>query len=363
FIASIVIMSSLTDWYSTKRIFLLSCIMTAVSSILFALFARDYLSAIIFRFLIGFSIGGTYPPGLKLIAEQLPDELKGRSMGIFIAAGSISHAISLSLTGFISYYSDVYTAFFVVALFPVIGVLLGLIALRKIKEIVSKRSPGEFKKEVLKNKPAMLMITGYSAHVWELEGMRAWTPAFLTACIVYAGWELDSAVKLSSNISSLFFIIGVFSAIIGGYLSDIIGRTKVILIMSIISIISSFIFGWLLDTYLWLVILVGFVYGFSIIADSPAYSTGLAELVAPSHLGTTLAFRSFLGFGAGALVPTAFGYILDLSNEGYSKANVAYLTNWGWAYTILGIGAIVGPIVILTLRAMPDSRRMAKGKR
>lgn len=363
FIASLVLMSSLTDWYSTKKIFVLACIMMAVSTMLFALFARDYLSAVILRFLIGFSNGGTYPPGLKLIAENMPDELKGRSMGIFIAAGSVSHAISLSLTGFIAYYSGVYTAFFVVALFPIAGIFVALLTVRKIKDSNIKPSQREFKKEVLKNKPAMMMITGYTAHVWELEGMRAWTPAFVTACIVYAGWNLDSAVRLSGNISSFFLLMGVFSTIIAGYLSDIIGRTRVILIMSIASILCSFIFGWLITTYLWLVILIGLIYGFSIIADSPVYSTGLAELVSPSYLGTTLALRSFIGFGAGAIVPTVFGYVLDLSNKGYTKANVAYLTNWGWAYTILGVGAIIGPLVILKLRAMPESRRMARGQK
>jgi len=38
-----------------------------------------------------------------------------------------------------------------------------------------------FTREVLGNRPAMLLIWGYTCHNWELLGMWSWTPAFLAS--------------------------------------------------------------------------------------------------------------------------------------------------------------------------------------
>jgi MFS family permease len=109
--------------------------------------------------------------------------------------------------------------------------------------------------------------------------------------------------------------------------------------------------------------IVGLAYGFAVIAESPVYSSGLSELVSPNFLGTALALRSLIGFGIGAAAPTAFGLVLDLTNLGETQRVLGYLPNWGWAFSMLGIVALAGPWAMLKLRSMPESRRMAGGKK
>jgi MFS family permease len=58
--------------------------------------------------------------------------------------------------------------------------------------------------------------------------------------------------------------------------------------------------------------------------------------VKPAYLGSALAVRSLLGFGAGAIAPLAFGAILDATNPPQTTA-----TEWGWAFVALGIGGLV----------------------
>jgi hypothetical protein len=36
---------------------------------------------------------------------------------------------------------------------------------------------------------------------------------------------------------------------------------------------------------------------------------------------------------------------------------------WGLAWTVLGIGATLGPLMTFVLRATPESQKMAGGKR
>jgi MFS family permease len=362
FLISLVGLSVLTDWISTKKVYLSSAVAFAASSLLFALFARSYASALLLRFLMGVAVGGTYAPALKLISETFSSTLRGRAMGFFIAAGSLGHAASLAVTGWIAATYDWQTAFIVTSSIPVLGAVIPFAVLVGMEERTPQPQVKALKKEVLANRPAMLMIGGYSAHTWELEAQRAWTPAFLIACVLASGATKDSAVRFGAAFSSAMYIMGVFSTTIAGYLSDRWGRTAVIIVMMSISIACSFTFGWMIGGPMLLVMAVGLCYGFSVIAESPVFSSGLTEVVSPDYLGTAYGLRALIGFGAGAISPTIFGLILDVTNAGQTDA-AGYIPHWGWAFSMLGFVALSGPWLMFKLRAMPESLKMAGGKR
>jgi hypothetical protein len=103
-----------------------------------------------------------------------------------------------------------------------------------------------------------------------------------------------------------------------------------------ISAACSFAFGWLIDSPLAVVAVVGAVYAFTALGDSPVLSTALTERVSASYLGAALAFRSLLGFGAGAIAPLVFGAILDATNAPGTTP-----TAWGWAFCALGVGGAI----------------------
>ncbi|HEY5974306.1 MAG TPA: MFS transporter, partial [Geobacteraceae bacterium] len=95
YIASGVVLSTLADRLNVKRIFIISAIWSGTANLLFALFAHDYLSAMLLRALTGIGMGGTYMPGLKLVAERFPSQQRGRAVGIYV--GSLVLGASLSL--------------------------------------------------------------------------------------------------------------------------------------------------------------------------------------------------------------------------------------------------------------------------
>ncbi len=78
---------------------------------------------------------------------------------------------------------------------------------------------------------------------------------------------------------------------------------------------------------------------------------------------TALVLRSLIGFGVGAVAPTAFGLVLDITNPGEIQRTLGYLPNWGWAFSMLGLVALIGPWAMMKLRSMPESRMMAGGKK
>lgn len=360
---SLVGLSFLTDWVSTKKVFIVSCIAYAISSLLFALFAQSYVSAFILRGVMGVALGGTYTPGLKLIAEAFSSSLRGRAMGFFIGSSSLGSAGSLAATGWIAAGFGWRTAFFVTALGPILGALLALWWGRKIETLNPIRTERALRKELVPNPSARLLIVGYSAHCWELDGMRAWIPAFLVACFFAAGWGKDPALEMGSSLSSLIFMVGVLSTGMAGYLSDRFGRTTVILIIMGSSIACSFSIGWMIGGPLFWIGMVALCYGFFVIAESPVFSSALSEVVQPHTLGSALGMRALVGSSVGAVAPTVFGAILDWTNPSPAGTGLGAISHWGWAFSALGLGALIGPWAMIKLRSLPESVKMAGGKK
>jgi MFS family permease len=244
----------------------------------------------------------------------------------------------------------------------VVGGAIAWLALRSTPNVITARAHGQrFTSAVLKNRPAMLVISGYTWHSWELLGMWAWTPAFLAACFVTAGSELTRGAGLGAYMTSLLHFTGLAASLVAGLLADRFGRTPVILAMAAVSAACSFVFGWLIGTSLAVVVGVGLLYSFAGLGDSPVYSTAITEVVAPAYRGAALALRSLLGYGAGAVAPLLFGAILDWYGIDHAGA-------WGWAFVSLGlagVGAVVSAVLLYNtpeagvLRQPHTSRSMA----
>ena len=188
---------------------------------------------------------------------------------------------------------------------------------------------------VWRNRPGMLSIWGYSFHNWELLGLWAWLPAFLTAALLVHGANRQGAATLALWFAALSYVANIAGSIVGGTMADRWGRTHTILTWSCVSLALSFSIGWLISLPLGALVALACLYNFAGIADSSTHSTVLAESVPQHHLGVAYAIRSVVGFGAGVVSPVAFGWALDLAGEG---------DGWGLAWSTLGLGAALGPI-------------------
>lgn len=333
---SLFVVSSLADRIGARFLFIASGISGAVCTTAFALFARGYLSALLLYTLTGLALGGSYTTGLILISEHYPPHRRGLATGFFIASTSLAFVLSLSVSGFTISLGGYTLSFFVTALATVAGAALFWITLAGTKEIIEVREKHQsFRKEVLANKRAMLFMGAYTAHCWELFGMWAWAPAFMTACLIHRGAEGVSAAGMGAYITAGFHLSGLVASFSMGSLSDRLGRARVILFLAGISTLCSFVFGWTIGLPFFLIVAIGIVYNFTSLGDSPVLSVGLTEVVTPSYLGAAFGLRSLLGFGAGAVAPFVFGLILDWTNP--QGAGRTYYATWGWAFVSLGL--------------------------
>jgi MFS family permease len=333
---SLLVFSALADRVGAKRVFLLSNFFTVIASLLFTAFARGYNSGLILYSLIGLSIGGVYTPGLMMVAERYPSKTRGMAVGSFIASTSLGYALSLGISGAALPWGGYRMSFLLTCLGPLVGFFLALATLGSTPNRVFPRGQEQrFSTEVLRNTAAMLFIGAYALHCWELLGMWAWTPAFLSACLTAHNSELQKAVGSGAYIVALFHLTGMGASLSMGTLSDKLGRPLLILLVSSISSACSFVIGWLIGFPVGLIVLIGMIYAFSALGDSPILSAGITESVEPPYLGTAFALRGALGFGAGAISPFLFGAVLDYANPTVSDT-VTYST-WGWSFSVLGL--------------------------
>jgi MFS family permease len=351
YLTSLFIVGFIADHFGAKRAYLTTGVAACASPWAFVLFADGFWSALWLHALTGLCQGGTYTPALALINEHVERGRRGRAMGYFIAGSSAGYAICLGVAGLALKFTDWRGALAAVAMLPIVSWIMGVYVLRTTANLVHPRPAGEpllaSIPAVWRNRRAMLSIWGYTAHNWELLGLWAWLPAFLTAALLLRGVETGEAASVALAFSALTYVANIGGSIVGGTMADRWGRTQTILLWSCVSLGLSFSIGWLIAVPLALLVALACLYNFAGIADSSTHSTVLAESVPPHYLGVAYAVRSVVGFGAGVVSPVAFGWALDLAGGGKAATDVFA---WGIAWATLGLGAILGPVATWRLR-------------
>ena len=344
YLTSLFIVGFIADHFGAKRAYIATGVAACTSPWVFVLFADGFWSAFWLHALTGLCQGGTYTPALALINDNVERSRRGRAMGYFIAGSSAGYALCLGVAGLALRSTDWRGALAVVACLPVASWITGILVLKNTPNRVHSRPAGESLiaslPAVLRNRKGMLSIWGYTFHNWELLGLWAWLPAFLTAALLYQGNSPEGAAALALMLAGLTYVANIAGSIVGGTMADRWGRTQTILLWSCVSLALSFSIGWLIAAPIVLLVALACLYNFAGIADSSTHSTVLAESVPPHYLGVAYAVRSVVGFGAGVVSPVVFGWALDLFG---GKTNTQPLA-WGVAWATLGLGGLLGPL-------------------
>ena len=351
YLTSLFIVGFVADHYGAKRAYITTGIAACASPWAFVLFADGFWSAFWLHALTGLCQGGSYTPALALINDHVERTQRGRAMGFLIAGSSAGYAICLGVAGLALHFTGWRGALAIVAFLPVLSWVSAVVVLRETPNRVHARPAGESLlgslPAVWSNRKGMLSIWGYTCHNWELLGIWAWLPAFLTAALLLHGASSGNAATLALTFSAFTYVANIAGSILGGTMADRWGRTQTILLWSCVSLALSFSIGWLIAAPVALLVTLACVYNLAAIADSSTHSTVLAESVPPHYLGVAYAVRSVVGFGAGVVSPFVFGWALDAT--GGSKSSTDALA-WGIAWSTLGLGALLGPAATWKLR-------------
>jgi MFS family permease len=333
------------DHVGAKRMVTVSAVAAAAASAAFGFLAHDWGSAMIFYSVVGLTQGGIYTPLVMLLSDEVEPASRGKAMGWLIASTSAGYCASLGAAALGIALGGWQAAFVLSGLLPAIGALVLLASIAPFANRVHARpAQVRLRDELVHNRESRLLIAGYTGHSWELLGMWAWVPSFLAAGFALKGAAVSGAAISGAGLSALLHAVGAVAAFTMGRLSDRSGRRPVLVVLAGAGAAASFIVGWLVYAPSMILIPLVLAYAFVAIGDSPVLTTAISEAVRPGYLGAVLAWRGFAGFGAGAVAPLAFGFVLD------QTLMQGPVVSWGLAFAMLGLGGLAALACALALR-------------
>jgi MFS family permease len=283
--------------------------------------------AVPLRFLTGFFLAGVYPPALKLMSTWFK-EGRGTALGILVGALTVGSATPHLVNGVGGL--DWQTVIVATSALTLAG---GLLAFLVVREGPHRFPAAVFDPHkarlVFANRGVRLASLGYFGHMWELYAMWAWFVVFFSATV-----ESGSAAAYAA-----FAVIGIggLGCWAGGILGDRIGRPETTAGMMVVSGTCALVIGLVTGAPGWVVLLVGLVWGFAVVADSAQFSTLVTERADQAYVGTALTMQLAVGF----TLTVATIWLVPVFEDA---------VGWRWAFAFLVPGPALGVLAMLRLR-------------
>ena len=341
------ILSPLADKIDPRRVWLGSTLLMALSSFGFALFAKGFWSALLFRGITGLGLAGVYMPGLKILSDRLEGHAQARATVLYTASFIVGFAGSFAMTGEVAAAMGWQWPFIIAGGALLVAMLLVLVIppaeahhLREEDTHILEFRP------TLRARPAMAFITAYGAHCWEAFTTGSWAVAFLTFHLAAFEPNLNPAFD-PIWVATVMGLVGFPSSIVGNELCLRFGRRRVIFWVSALSAITCGIMGFLVGMSYWFLVAMAAVSVIFISLDSGAIAAGMVQRAPRGYSAATMAIHSMAGFGAGLVGPFVFGTLLDLVGDSTTLG-------WGLAYVSVGLAGFGAPAAMRFIGVADD---------
>ncbi len=321
---------TISDRFSPSLVFFISSILAGLFNLGITANNIDATEILLFRFLTGFFLAGIYPVGMKIASDYYQTGL-GKSLGFLVGALVVGTAFPHLLKNYIIGFSWKYVLYSTTIL-SIVGGLIVLLFVpngpyRKLGQKIKLTAfISGFKKQNFR-----CVSFGYFGHMWELYTFWAFVPIMLVS-------YNNHYPEINLNVSLLSFLIiasGGLACGFSGILSERFGVKKIAsisLFISCLCCVTSPLFLFSNSPFLFISFL--FIWGLSVIADSPLFSTLVAQNAPEESRGTSLTIVNCIGFSITIISIQFINLLSDKINEQY-------------IYMLLAIGPMLGLIALL----------------
>jgi MFS family permease len=321
---------TIADRFSPSWVVFTSSLAAAVCNLGMVVDGGNATSLLLFRFATGFFLAGIYPVGMKIASDHYKAGL-GKSLGFLVGAlvlgTALPHLIK-SMTLQLPWKNVVFAT-------SALSVLGGVTMIWLVPDGPYRRLGLQVRLTAFAkgfaNKNFRAASFGYFGHMWELYTFWAFVPVMLATYQSY-----NPAVTL--NVSLLSFCIigsGGLACVASGFLSQVFGAKKIAAIALFLSgacCILSPLF--LLNSSAAVFIAFLFCWGLAVIADSPLFSTLVAQNAPEESRGSSLTIVNCIGFTITIVSIQLLNVLLKHNDQRYT-------------YMVLAIGPALGLFALL----------------
>jgi MFS family permease len=334
---------NLADLVRPRRLMLLGALCAALVNAALVL-CDGPASALPVRFLTGASLAFVYPPGLKAMATWFRRG-RGVALGTLVGGLTLGSAMPHLLNGLggLDWGRVILGT-------SVLTVLGGFLA-----EFGTADGPFPFPRAVFN--PGQILVSfakrgvrlatlGYFAHMWELYAMWTWFAAFLADVLRTHGvlrFQRDASFGAFAVIGA-----GAFGCWAGGQLGDRWGRTRTAALAMAVSGACALVIGWA-ALPVSVVLVLGAIWGISVVADSAQFSAMVTELGDQAYVGTALTVQLAVGFTLTVITI----WLVPVMRDRFG---------WHAALGMLAVGPVLGVASMLRLKNLPEAAQIASGR-
>ena len=329
---------SIADRFSPSKVFFCCAVLGALFNLGVIWEGNGLASILSFRFFTGFFLAGIYPVGMKIAADYYEKGL-GKSLGYLVGAlvvGTAFPHLLKEMTHALSWKTVLMATSFLAVLGG--ALMVGLVPDGPFRKPSQKIHLSAFL-NVFQNKPFRSAAFGYFGHMWELYTFWAFVPIMLqTYELIHPATTFNIPL-----LSFLIIAIGGLACVLGGYVSQSAGTKRVAFMALLLScaccLISPLLFAQESE-----VVFVAFLifWGMVVIADSPLFSTLVAQNASAEIKGTALTIVNCIGFAITIIS-------IQLLNE------MRIWTSSNTVYMILALGPVLGIIALASKNKAPKS--------
>ncbi|MES2377588.1 MAG: MFS transporter [Bacteroidota bacterium] len=316
---------SIADRFSPVKVFF-SCAMIAALINLGA--SADGINAttlILCRFVTGFFLAGIYPVGMKIASDHYQQGL-GKSLGFLVGAlvlGTAFPHLLKSLTAALPWRYVIYST-------SALSALGGCAMLLLVPDGPNRKQGQKLNfagfLSGFRDSKFRAAAFGYFGHMWELYAFWVFVPVILSA-------YKDHYPTATFNVPFMSFLIiasGSLACVFSGIISQRFGAKKVATAALTISCICCLVSPALLFANATLAFIIFlFIWSMAVIADSPLFSTLVAQNAPIATKGTSLTIVNCVGFSITIVS-------IQLINALRMPANAQYI------YMLLAVGPVLG---------------------